>query len=86
MHTDAPKYQRCAMADIDPLDQLLVENQLNHLRSQRGFKALNLRSIQPVVIPVYIHVLAKDQTPAGGYAPDQQLRLRSTFQTTPMPP
>jgi hypothetical protein len=66
-------FDRCSTAEIDPLDQLLVENQLNHLRAQRNFKTINMRDIQQVRIPVYIHVLAKDDTPAGGNVSEEML-------------
>ncbi|MCC6138789.1 MAG: zinc metalloprotease [Bdellovibrionaceae bacterium] len=65
---------RCSTADIDPLDQLLVENQLNSLRAKRNFARINVRDLQALKIPVYIHVLAQDKTTAGGNVSDAKLK------------
>lgn len=64
---------RCSTADITPLDQLLVENQLNALRAKRRFAPINARDMQRIVIPVHFHVLAKNKTPDGGYVSDKKL-------------
>lgn len=63
---DHSGFSRCSTADMDPLDQIIVENQLNYLRSQRQFKKMNVRALPSLVIPVHIHVISKDKTEKGG--------------------
>ncbi len=70
---------RCSTADVEPLDRLLVENELHVLRARRNFAPINYRN-QPVVrIPVYVHVLARTQKAADGNVSDAKIKEQMAY-------
>lgn len=65
---------RCSTADIAALDRILVESRLDLERAKREFNPINVHDKPTTLIPVYVHVLAKDKTEAGGNVSDKKIK------------
>lgn len=65
---------RCSTADVDPLERLLIENELFDVRARRNFVPIAYREQPTVFIPLYVHVLASGLKPAQGNVTPAKLK------------
>ncbi len=58
--------KRCTSPEFDKIERLLIESELNLLRARRGFRNADAADIQPINIPVYVHVINKSPSVKDG--------------------